>query len=211
MAFVVYSELTDHLCRYTHSVTSFRQPGRTHGGLHPSGRGAFEAVFRAEGLEVMRTPVRAPNAKRCHGAPDREHTTRVPGWVADPQPPASGAGHEGVGRALQPSQAAPSPWPGDTGCGPRPWKCHRRDSSQRAARRLVARVLARRRTSGSLIGSMTSMTSARQPRWICVPHKRATALCGESSRRFLSCGSGMGPVFAILGSHGERLGAQLQP
>ena len=72
----------------------------------------FDDVFRAEGAEVVVTPVQAPTANAYAQRPalDPYGPRRVPGLGADRQPWSLGAGPPEVCRALQPTSSTPSAW-----------------------------------------------------------------------------------------------------
>jgi hypothetical protein len=66
----------------------------------------FDEVFATEGIEILRTPPRAPRTKRLRRALGANGTPRVPGPNPDLQP-ATLARHTRRNRpALQPAQAA---------------------------------------------------------------------------------------------------------
>jgi hypothetical protein len=50
---------------------------------------SFDDVLASEGIQVIYTPIRAPNANAFAKALDRDATRRVPRPAADPRSPAS--------------------------------------------------------------------------------------------------------------------------
>jgi hypothetical protein len=69
----------------------------------------FDDVFRAEGAEVLVTPVQAKRERLC-GALDPYRPCRVPRLAADHQQWSPGAGPPDLCRALQPTSSTPGAW-----------------------------------------------------------------------------------------------------
>jgi Reverse transcriptase (RNA-dependent DNA polymerase) len=109
-------------------------------------RGSFDELLRAGGIRVVKTPVRAPQAKRYRRALRQNRPRRVPRLAADPQPPPPRARPARLRRALQQPQAAPrTPAPTTTTCKAAADTSHRRGPATRPPRRRHPRVLPRRR------------------------------------------------------------------
>jgi hypothetical protein len=71
----------------------------------------FDIVFRSEGIEIVRTPVRAPKGTRDRRALRPHRPSGVSRLAPDPQPPPSRAGAARLRRALQQPPATPSAQP----------------------------------------------------------------------------------------------------
>jgi hypothetical protein len=69
--------------------------------------GAFDEVFRSEGIQVIYTPIRAPHAERPRRALHPNDPRRMPRLAADPRPPPPRIRTSRLHHALQPR--APSP------------------------------------------------------------------------------------------------------
>jgi putative transposase len=70
----------------------------------------FDDVFRAEGAEVVVTPVQAPNANAYAERWIRTVRAECLDWLLDHRPWSPGAGPPEVCRALQPTSSTPSAW-----------------------------------------------------------------------------------------------------
>ena len=71
--------------------------------------GAFDEVFRSEGITVIRTPIRAPQSERLRRALRPHRPKRVSRLAADPRPPPPRTHPPRLRRALQRSTPTPRP------------------------------------------------------------------------------------------------------
>jgi putative transposase len=111
---------------------------------------AFDAVFHAEEIRVIRTPVQAPNANAHIERWVGQCTTRVPRSAADLQPPPARPSRSRLCPALQRAQAAPRARPASAQAahGPvdatRPGPARHGDPTARPTRRAHPRIRSRR-------------------------------------------------------------------
>ena len=76
---------------------------------------AFDGVFRSDGMRVIRTPVRAPNANAHIEALGRQRPARVPRPSAHLQPPTARGGPSRLRPSLQRAEATPRAGPANAG------------------------------------------------------------------------------------------------
>ena len=131
--------------------------------------GAFDEVFRTDGIRIVKTPVRAPQANAIAERFVRTIRAECLDWAANPQPPPPRTRPARLRRALQHAAAASrAQAPVSTGCEAAPDAGHQRDPSTPSPRRPHPRVLPSRRltrdtTIGTLHASAASSTSTTEP------------------------------------------------
>jgi putative transposase len=104
---------------------------------------SFDAVFRAEGDEVLVTPVMS-QGERVRGALGADRPCRVPGLAADRRPRPPRADPANLRRALQRAPPAPGAWAPTARSARRADRCRRGSTRQiasaRPARQSAARI-----------------------------------------------------------------------
>ena len=113
--------------------------------------GPSDAVLRAEGILVIKTPIAAPKAKCLHGATDRFGSSRVPGLDLDPRASTPRAGDGRRDRALQRRSAASRSGFADSRRQVRSARCCSSGTLPQPPGRFAARVLERANCCGCLI------------------------------------------------------------
>jgi hypothetical protein len=110
---------------------------------------AFDNVFTADGIRVIRTPVRAPKANAYAERWGPHRPNRMPGLATDPQPPPPRTSTGRLRRALQLRPATPKPRPADPTTGTPAAgqnRLHWADRTSRPPRRPHPRIPPRRLT-----------------------------------------------------------------
>jgi putative transposase len=111
----------------------------------------FDALLESEKINVIRTPVQAPNANAHIGTLDRQRPPRIPRPATDRRPPPTRTRPSHLRQALQPTAASPRARPETTGYEPSVMRRSRLPAAAssrrppRPARRPHPRVRHRRR------------------------------------------------------------------